>query len=765
MQRKFPLYACIALLDNKGGLKMRDEIVGCMSEILNKIQEMGLFRTGEKIVLVTKNYILLEHFTGKAYNYRGIEIHNFKTKQLFSRMTPLKEAGYQRAIKKMTAWATGIKGNMLDSYIQASELLAHIFYDILPQYGLILRENQLSLSLIMLKAMEKEKLALCEAEVGTGKTHAYLIAAVVYRLFHLSYQPVIISTSTIALQKALTEEYIPQISQILLEHYMIQEPLTVAIRKGKSHYVCDRRVKIYFSSLIQNAQSEEEGLMEILAALFVGECSIDLDDLPLPNFIKKRICVEQCPYNCKFFSICRYRGFLRRLEQGNIDFQIVNHNLVLADILNRKNGRNHLLPEYNILIFDEAHKLPEAARQMYIIYFDNMELKRLVDSIYQASLHQPEEKEALLLCEKMLQQNMIFFESMQNSVKKMYIEASSLISLKILLNLLKNLSTLFFTTNHHNTKYQRLSIQFEQEQKKMETLLQQDGLIYWIEQIGIHKCRLCALPKRLDFLLYKDLWNQEKTYLLTSATLSVNSDFSHFMSQTGIDLLKEKQLLRVNKASIFDYQNHALLYLPNDMPTPNIRENAYIEAVTDRLEALIWQSYGHTMVLFTSYRMMEIVYQKLFTRITTFPLFSMGKGQLGAIKDFRESKKGVLLASDSAGEGIDLAGDILSSLVIVKLPFPAPDPILEYEKSLYKNFHDYLTEIIVPNMLIKLRQWMGRGIRRITDTCVFSILDSRANGRYREDILATLPDMPVTEQIEDIRKFIRKNKSSSYFSE
>ena len=143
----------------------------------------------------------------------------------------------------------------------------------------------------------------------------------------------------------------------------------------------------------------------------------------------------------------------------------------------------------------------------------------------------------------------------------------------------------------------------------------------------------------------------------------------------------------------------------------------------------------------------------------------MGKGQLGAIKDFRESKKGVLLASDSAGEGIDLAGDILSSLVIVKLPFPAPDPILEYEKSLYKNFHDYLTEIIVPNMLIKLRQWMGRGIRRITDTCVFSILDSRANGRYREDILATLPDMPVTEQIEDIRKFIRKNKSSSYFSE
>lgn len=100
---------------------------------------------------------------------------------------------------------------------------------------------------------------------------------------------------------------------------------------------------------------------------------------------------------------------------------------------------------------------------------------------------------------------------------------------------------------------------------------------------------------------------------------------------------------------------------------------------------------------------------------------------------FRKSGNGVLLASDSAGEGIDLAGDILSSLVVVRLPFPTPDPVSEYERSLHDDFHTYMSENIVPGMLIKLRQWIGRGIRRETDTCVFSILDSRAaaGGKHR----------------------------------
>lgn len=257
---------------------MSDKLIVCVADIRNKIHEAGLLRPDEKIVLTT----------------------------------------------------------------QSGVLLAHIFYDILPKYGLVLRKNQLSLSLKMLEAMEWDKVALCEAEVGTGKTHAYLIAAIIYRLFHAERQPVIISTSTIALQKALTEEYIPQISRMLLEHRIIEEPLTFAVRKGKNHYACDSRVKIYLFSIRHNNRSEDQELIEVLMALFVGACSIELDSLSLTDYVKERICVEHCQGTCAFYSVCRYHSFLKTSNQREVDFQIANHNLVLADVLSRKGGSQYL---------------------------------------------------------------------------------------------------------------------------------------------------------------------------------------------------------------------------------------------------------------------------------------------------------------------------------------------------------------------------------------------------------------------------------------
>lgn len=634
-----------------------------------------------------------------------------------------------------------------------------------------MRESQFSLSLAMLEAMEKGKVALCEAEVGTGKTHAYLIAAAIYRQFHREGQPVVISTSTIALQKALTEEYIPQISGILLEHRITEEPLTFAVRKGKSHYACDSRVKTYLSSVKHNNRPEDGKLIEALTALFVGAASLDLDCQPLTDYVKERICVEDCRGTCGFSSVCRYRTFLRKSSQGRVDFQIANHNFVLADVLSRKGGRKRLLPEHGILIFDEAHKLLEAARQMYGAGLEDVELERVAASIARTVAGRPEKRAALPLCEEMLGLNAALFEELKESTGVRYghncVEAiftpSILLSLKALSAVIKSLSALFHTAGRKDAAYKRISGRLEQRQEKLAALYGHADLICWLEYTGAASCSLCALPKHLDCLLHEDLWSSGRPYLLTSATLSVGGDFSHYMRQTGTDLLDRRQILAVSKTSPFDYRNHALLYLPEDMPFPDVRKAAYRKAVTDRLEELIRQSHGHTLVLFTSYRMMEIMHQELAGRIEGFPLFSMGKGRLEAIREFRKSGNGVLLASDSAGEGIDLAGDILSSLVVVKLPFPAPDPVLEYEKSLHEDFHEYLAEAIVPAMLMKLRQWVGRGIRRETDTCVFSILDCRASGRYRNDILAALPDMPVTERIEDVGIFIRDNKLAAYF--
>ena len=745
-----------------------------MQDELNKLYKTELFRPEEKVVLTTRSCVLLEHFTGRVYHYHMVDFHTLKTTKLFSRKNPLTETGYQKAIEKMLAQVSADEeSEWQNQHTRASEWLVHIFYDILPKHGLTLRENQLSLALSMLEAMEKNKIALCEAEVGTGKTYAYLLAAVLYRFSHREKQPIVISTSTIALQKALTEDYLPQISDILLAHHLIPTPFTFVIRKGKGHYACDSRIKTYLSSIKHNNRPEDQKLIEDLTALFIGAFPIDLDELPFTDYVKERICVERCQPNCEFASICRYRTFLRKSTPSEMDFQIVNHNLVLADIFSQKSGRNRFLPESCVLIFDEAHKLLDAARQMYGIELEQGELERLAASIYRVTANHPNKNKIIRLCEELLQENMAFFETLKNSVGVVYdnncreilLDFKNLVSIKTLIVILKNLSLLLYTKDRDKFHQKRLLLRIDQKQEKLLTLTGEIPSIFWLEGTGITTYQLCSLPKQLDVLFYEDIWSKKSPFILTSATLSVRSDFSHFMHQIGLDQLEENRLLTIKKASPFDYYHHALLYLPKDMPFPDRRSQAYLDAVFTRLIELIQQTHGHTLVLFTSYRMMERIGKKLSAQGLKYPLFLMGKGNLKAIEAFRKSRNGILLASDSAGEGIDLAGDILSSLVVIKLPFPTPDPISEYEKSLYDDFSCYLSDSIFPKMLMKLRQWMGRGIRRETDTCVFSILDSRARERYFPDILSALPNMPVTDQIEEVGQFIVSHKTEEYFRE
>ena len=142
----------------------------------------------------------------------------------------------------------------------------------------------------------------------------------------------------------------------------------------------------------------------------------------------------------------------------------------------------------------------------------------------------------------------------------------------------------------------------------------------------------------------------------------------------------------------------------------------------------------------------------------------MNRGQLDIIKRFRESGNGVLFASDACGEGIDVAGDTLSLVIIVRLPFPVPDPVSDYEKSLYPTLREYVQASAVPQMTIKLKQYAGRLIRTETDTGVIAILDNRAgfSGRYHGPVLDALSDTNATDQIEQIRAFLHRCKKPSY---
>lgn len=208
-----------------------------------------------------------------------------------------------------------------------------------------------------------------------------------------------------------------------------------------------------------------------------------------------------------------------------------------------------------------------------------------------------------------------------------------------------------------------------------------------------------------------------------------------------------------------------MLYISESMPFPDSKDRRYITAVADEVERLILASHGHAAVLFTSYNAMGQVHSLLKERNLPFPLFRLERGGMGAIGQFKRSGNGILFASGALWEGIDIPGDALSLLIIVKLPFAVPDLISDYEQTLYGDMDAYKRRVLVPEMLIKLKQGFGRLVRTETDTGAVAILDSRIRmgGHYRERVLRALPDCQVTSIIGDIISFIREKKSPDYF--
>lgn len=209
-----------------------------------------------------------------------------------------------------------------------------------------------------------------------------------------------------------------------------------------------------------------------------------------------------------------------------------------------------------------------------------------------------------------------------------------------------------------------------------------------------------------------------------------------------------------------------MLYFSDSVPFPNQLDKQYIATVADEVERLIKAAHGHTAVLFTSYNAMGQVYSLLSQRGLPFSMFRMRRRDTTALEQFKASGNGVLFASGSLWEGIDIPGDALSMLIIVKLPFAVPDPIGDYEKTLCAGMDEYKTTVLVPDMLVKLNQGFGRLIRMESDTGVCAILDSRAHkgAAYHQGVLAALPTCRVTSRIADIEHFITDKKPPVYFA-
>lgn len=189
-----------------------------------------------------------------------------------------------------------------------------------------------------------------------------------------------------------------------------------------------------------------------------------------------------------------------------------------------------------------------------------------------------------------------------------------------------------------------------------------------------------------------------------------------------------------------------------------------MNALADEIIRLVEATCGHTVVLFTSYSLLSKVYELVRHRIE-FPVLKMDKSEKNIVEAFKRSENGVLFATGSFWEGVDCPGDILSSLIVVNLPFPTPTPIMDHKKGQFAQLKAFIDTIVFPEMLIKLKQGMGRLIRCETDTGLIAILDFRISkkGKYRKRVLSALPGYKVTDSLYEVKSFFNKVKQPEYF--
>ena len=624
----------------------------------------------------------------------------------------------------------------------------HIFKDLLPTRNMAERPAQVALCHQMLNAMLEGGIALCDAGTGIGKTYAYLVAGTVYSRFRaacgLGPKPILVSTSSIALQTAARDEYLPLLSNVLTEDGMIVQPLQAVIRKGKSHYVCDDRLERRLGQLDLRKKNWRAG-----NALLALRNELDMDEIAhLSRYDRERVCVPQI-CDCSQ-ETCRYRSFLEKCDSGRYLFQICNHNLLLADAIHRGSGRKPILPDTCALIVDEAHKLPETARQMFGVTLAAEDIRALTHSL---------RGERFLLAAEVLADSVapLMRKLARPPEGKPFAHYKTSLaaperSLTVIDRQLHGLLTPA-TRRRLNSVSSTVSL-FHQGHPDM---------VFYTEEDTHGGTMLCATISDLTAQLRQTLWRQERPAILTSATLAVGEDFRRFKEETG--LLTDGRVTESVASSPFDYQQNCLLYLPQ-IP-PRQKATAYYDELAKEIAALLDAAQGHALALFTSYAAMSAVKERLPNYGLRYPLFTMGRSAIHTTEQFKASPGSVLLAAGAAWEGFDFPGDCVSLLIIPRLPFAVPDALKEKERENHTTLRLFIRAVVVPEMQIKLKQGFGRAIRTETDTCVVAILDERAakGKRYSKDVLAALPEMPVTGSLEDVARFIRQVKGPDYFRE
>ena len=706
----------------------------------------------------TSDYIAIDMRNGLSSNIIRVKNNRLYDENSYCKLIPyllysVKYNGEKRYYERITTNPIAV----IDS----------IFRVVLANEGYSVREEQIALCKKMFEGFTKKKISICEAEVGTGKTLAYLVAGFVAKQYQMHnnglLQPVTISTSSIELQRSIITKEIPMLSFALLKYHLIETPLTSVLRKGKEHYFCLLRFQNHFEQLKKHSDKYANFINELkgLAKLPLG---IDLDNYRISHNLKKKICVKNDCKTCSIKDKCPYIAQMQKISKAkHLDFQVTNHNLYVMSKKSADEDNSELLIPSGLVVIDEAHKFKSVVEDTYTDRINQDSISTYIKAVrYKCNNDSIRYKDFI---EQLLKEVCLLFEdfSLLHMEKALDEETERVISLSYkqisqVTNIIKFLT--FINQNHQDKVYRRIGHALI---TTFENMLKRSKYIVWLDGEKAEKPTLYVTLKNITAVLKDKIWDSDSRFILTSGTMSDGSDFEYFKRENGLDRISKPLLQETKTESGFDYTNNARLYIPEDMPYPNNDDAEYLNAIADRCYELICATNGHTAILFTSYKVLNEVYLLLKERLTKYEVICMTRGNKTAISDFKKAKNGVLFASGPMWEGVDCSGDALSSLIIVRLPFPMKSVVSEEKKD--KNISKFINEVCLPNMLIKLRQGAGRLIRTEKDTGVISILDSRAskNGKYHINVYNALKKYPLINSVKDVECFMRSIKNEGYF--
>lgn len=614
--------------------------------------------------------------------------------------------------------------------------------------GFTPRESQQQMAEAIERALEIDSELIVEAGTGTGKTFAYLIPA------FLSQKKTIISTGTKNLQDQLFFKDIPVIKKI------VSIPRKIVLLKGRANYLCHYRLK----TSREDGRFASRQLISQLHEIDEWSCSTQTGDIAeLVNIPEDSgiwpyatstadNCLNQ---DCEFYKNC----FVVKARQEALaaDIVVVNHHLFFADMALQEGGFGEILPGAEAVIFDEAHHLPEIASQFFSTVLTGRQLNELArDTEAEALQSAKDMAEIGGACTQLLIAVQDMRAALGSELRRLPwpdVPAqplqSAIDNVKARLLRLDEILKPIIVRSKGLESCSRRTVQLI-ERFNLLTGKTPDDNIHWFET-HLQSFTLQLTPMVVAEF-FKNFMNQSKrTWIFTSATLTVKNSFQLFVDTMGLN-----KALKLQLKSPFNYQQQAILYVPRGLPDP--RAGNYIEKLIESIIPVLETTQGKAFVLFTSYRAMGRAAELLKDAIS-FPLLlqgSMPKREL--IEQFKTLGNAVLLGTSSFWYGVDVRGDALSCVIIDKLPFAAPeDPILQARiNMLRKQGIDPFNTYQLPQAVLTLKQGAGRLIRDKEDRGILMICDPRLVGnRYGEVFLQSLPDMPRTRDFNQVQSFFK----------